>query len=579
MGETPAGTTSSTPEPQSPAEKLVTLEQRAVDEPRAIKVIVIGAGISGILAGIRLPQRIENLDLVIYEKNPEVGGTWYENRYPGVACDIPSHSYQASFEPNPSWSRFYAPGAEIGEYWKHVARKYGVYRYLQASRKVLEAKFDEARSKWTLKIQKLDTSEQEVFEDEADVLFGCIGALNEWKWPEIKGLHDFKGKLLHSANWEDGYEYAGKEVAVIGIGSSAIQIVPTMQKVVKKLDHYARGKTWIAMPIAGEFAEAKNPDGKDFNFSEADIEKFKNDPKHFYEYRRELEHELNSAHTITMRGSDLQKGAVEVFTENMKQKLASKPEVFKSLLPPFPPACRRLTPGPGYLEAIAKDNVNFISDEISYVTPDGLVAADGTARSVDAIICATGFDTTWTKRFPIIGRGGKPLSEKWKDHPDTYLSIATDGFPNYFMSLGPNSGVGTGSLTIVLEREVDYVCKAVQKIQRENIKTIEVKASSVRSFQKYCDAYFPGTVFSMKCRSWYKGGTYDGKVSALWPGSCLHAERVLSNPRWEDWEYEYMNDSEHGWLGNGWTMADVKPEADRAYYLKHGIVDLPPVVV
>lgn len=232
----------------------------------------------------------------------------------------------------------------------------------------MEAKFDEARSKWTLKIQKLDTPEQEVFGDEADVLFGCIGALNEWKWPEIKGLHDFRGKLLHSANWEDGYEYAGKEVAVIGIGSSAIQIVPTMQKVVKKLDHYARGKTWIAMPIAGEFAEAKNPDGKDceftttsnrgdiiaivkqankrwaVSFSEADIEKFKSDPEHFYEYRRELEHELNSAHTITMRGSDLQKGAIEVFTENMKKKLASKPEVFKSLLPPFPPACRRLTP-------------------------------------------------------------------------------------------------------------------------------------------------------------------------------------------------------------------------------------------
>ncbi|KAK6345752.1 hypothetical protein TWF718_007659 [Orbilia javanica] len=579
MGETLAGTASSTPEPQSPAEKPVTLEQRSVDEARPIKVIVMGAGLSGIIAGIRLPQRIENIDLVIYEKNPEVGGTWYENRYPGVACDIPSHSYQASFEPNPSWSGFYAPGAEIGEYWKHVARKYGVYRYLKVNRKVLEAKFDETRSKWTLKIQKLDTPDQEVFEDEADVLFGCIGALNEWKWPEIKGLHDFKGKLLHSANWDDEYDYAGKEVAVIGTGSSAIQIVPAMQKVVKKLDQYARGQTWIATPFAGEFAEAKNLDRKDYSFSEEDIERFKNDPEHFYAYRRELEHVLNSVHTLTMRGSDLQKGALEFFTENMKKKLAAKPEIFKSLVPPFPPACRRLTPGPGYLEALVQENVNFISDQISHVTSDGLVTADGTARSVDAIVCATGFDTTWTKRFPIIGRSGKLLSERWKDHPDTYLSIAVDGFPNYFMSLGPNSAVGTGSLSIVLEREVDYVCWAVQKMQRDNIKTIEAKVSSVRNFQNYCDAYFPGTVYSMKCRSWYKGGTYDGKVIALWPGSTLHAEKVLSNPRWEDWEYEYVNESEHGWLGNGWAMAEVNPDGDRAHYLKRGIVDIPPVVV
>ncbi|KAF3932520.1 hypothetical protein ABW20_dc0100981 [Dactylellina cionopaga] len=579
MGETPITTTSSTPEPESPIEKSVSLEQRAVDESRPIKVIVIGAGISGILAGIRLPQRIPNLELAIYEKNPEVGGTWYENRYPGVACDIPSHSYQASFEPNPSWSRFYAPGAEIGEYWKHVARKYGVYRYLQQSRKVIEARFDETRSKWHLKIQKLDTPEQEMFEDECDVLFSCIGSLNEWKWPEIKGLHDFKGKLLHSATWEDDFDYEGKDVAVIGIGSSAIQIVPTMQKKVKRMDHYARGKTWIAMPFASEFAEAKNPEGKDFYFTETDIKKFKDDPDHFYSYRRELEHELNSAHTITMRGSELQKGATEIFTENMRTKLASKPEVFNSLLPPFPPACRRLTPGPGYLEAIAQENVNFISEEISYITPEGIVTTDGKTRPVDAIVCATGFDTTWTKRFPIIGRDGKFLGEKWKNHPDTYISIATDGFPNYFMNLGPNSGIGSGSLTIVLERSVDYVCKAVQKIQKENIKTIEPKLSSVQSFQRYCDAYFPGTVFSMKCRSWYKGGTYDGKVSALWPGSSLHAERVFSSPRWEDWAYEYFDDTGHGWLGNGWAMADIKPEADRAYYLAHGQVDIPPEVM
>ncbi|KAK6359205.1 hypothetical protein TWF696_000369 [Orbilia brochopaga] len=583
MGETPLTTAPSSPEPEASNENTtpipaatVKLEQRAVDEPRRIKVIVIGAGISGILAGIRLPQRVPNLELVIYDKNPEVGGTWWENRYPGVACDIPSHSYQASFEPNTRWSRFYASGAEIEEYWKSVARKYGVYQYVQLSRQIVEARFDEERGKWLVKVQRLDTPEKEIFQDECDVLYSCIGSLNQWKWPDIKGLHDFKGKIVHSANWDSSLDYEDKNVAVIGIGSSAIQIVPEMQKKVKMMDHYARGKTWIAMPFVSEWAEAKNPDGKDFYFTEADIQRFQDDPEYFYQYRRELEHELNSAHTVTMRGSDLQKGAISFFTENMKTRLAKKPEIFASLLPPFPPACRRLTPGPGYLEAIVQDNVNFIPQEISHITSDAIVTEDGKVRPVDIIVCATGFDTTWTKRYPLIGRGGKDIGEKWKDFPETYISIATDEFPNYFINLGPNSGVGTGSLTIVLERAVDYVCQALQKIQRENIKTMEAKASSVQTFQRYCEAYFPGTVFTENCRSWYKNGKADGKVAILWPGSCLHAERVLSNPRWEDWQYEYLNESPHGWLGNGWTMADVKPAADRAYYLERSKVDVPP---
>ncbi|EWC48772.1 hypothetical protein DRE_00077 [Drechslerella stenobrocha 248] len=585
MGEKSTVTTeSSTPEPETPANSApatttpsVGLEQKAVDETRPLKVIVVGAGISGILAGIRLPQRLKNLDLVIYDKNPEVGGTWYENRYPGVACDIPSHSYQASFEPNPAWSRFYASGAEIEEYWKHVAKKYGVYQYTQLNREIIEARFDEARGKWRVKVKKLDTPEQEVFEDESDVLFSCMGALNQWKWPDIKGLHDFKGKIVHSANWDTNLDYTDKNVAVIGIGSSAIQIVPAMQKKVKKMDHYARGKTWIAMPFVSEFAENRNPDGKDFQFTEADIKRFQEDPEYFYQYRRELEHELNSGHWVTMRGSDLQKAARAVFTESMKARLAKKPEIYESLLPSFPVACRRLTPGPGFLEAIVEDNVNFIPQEISHITSDAIVTEDGTVRPVDIIVCATGFDTTWTKRYPLIGRGGQKISDKWRENPDTYMSMATDGFPNYFMTMGPNAAVGSGSLTIVLERVVDYICKAVEKIQRENIKTIEAKASSVEAFQRYCEAYFLGTVFTENCRSWYKNGKVDGKVVILWPGSCIHAERVLSNPRWEDWQYEYLNDNPYGWLGNGWTMADLKPEADRAYYLVHGQVDIPPV--
>jgi cation diffusion facilitator CzcD-associated flavoprotein CzcO len=234
----------------------------------------------------------------------------------------------------------------------------------------------------------------------------------------------------------------------------------------------------------------------------------------------EVEQELQSGHPITLRGP-LSEQAAKDFRALMGVKLAAKPEILGKLVPDFPPGCRRLTPGPGYLTALTKENVDFITTGISCITEHGVVAQDGTTRPVDAIICATGFDTTWTGRFPIIGRGNRLLVEKWADYPKSYLGIATDEFPNMFMSLGPSSAVGAGSLSIVLERIGDYVCSAIQKMQREAIKTIEVKPKAVEIFYEYSQAYFPKTVFSLECSSWYKGGTKDGKVSALWPGKIV----------------------------------------------------------
>lgn len=218
----------------------------------------------------------------------------------------------------------------------------------------------------------------------------------------------------------------------------------------------------------------------------------------------------------------------------MAAKLAAKPEILNKLVPDFPPCCRRLTPGPGYLTALTKDNVSFIKTPISRIDEHGIVAEDGTSRTVDAIICATGFNTTWTRRFPIYGRTNRLLSEKWAEYPRSYLGIATDEFPNMFMSLGPSSAFGAGSLTIVLERIGDYVCSAILKMQRETIKTIEVKPRAVEMFYEFTETYFANTVYSMECSSWYKGGTKDGKVSALWPGNVagiLTMSRLLTHGR------------------------------------------------
>lgn len=264
----------------------------------------------------------------------------------------------------------------------------------------------------------------------------------------------------------------------------------------------------------------------------------------------------------------------QAFAENMKARLANKPELFDELVPSFPPACRRLTPGPGYLEALTDPKVNLIKSDIVKVDETGIVTADGQHRPVDMLVCATGFDTSSTPRFPIIGSGGMPLSEKWKDTPENYMSVTTDGFPNFFICLGPNSGLGEGNLLLLIEKSIDYFTECIQKMQRDNIRAMTVRRDAVRRFTKYCDQYFSLTVFSSKCRSWYKGGTEDGRIVALWPGSSLHARKAFANPRWEDFEYEYVDDNPAGWLGDGWTENE-KYNRINVDYLDDDQIDFP----
>ena len=236
--------------------------------------------------------------------------------------------------------------------------------------------------------------------------------------------------------------------------------------------------------------------------------------------KTDVELELQSAHGTTITGHLMQLRGQDVFTQNMKRRLANNPGLIDDLLPSFPPACRRLTPGPGYLEALTDDKVNLITSDIVKVDETGIITADGRHRPVEMLVCATGFDTSYTPRFLIKGRGGATLSGRWQQTPETYLSLATDGFPNYFISLGPNAGLGEGNLLLLIEKGIDYVTECVRKMQRDNIRAMSVRREAVQRFTQYCDAYFARTVFSGKCRSWYKGGTKDGRVTALWPGMC-----------------------------------------------------------
>lgn len=313
--------------------------------------------------------------------------------------------------------------------------------------------------------------------------------------------------------------------------------------------------------------------GENFAYQPKEIESWENDPQSYLQYRKQIETSGQAGYEVALRGSENQK-AKEFFRSLMTQRLSRKPELLEHFLPTFSPLCKRLTPGPGYLEALMEENVEVIVNPIARVTDTGIITTDGKQRDVDAIVCATGFNTHFTNRFPIIGEGGIHLFSERQQSPDsfrprtaTYLSMMTDNFPNMFMFLGPNSGLGAGNLLIILEKIADYTAQALRKMQTEDIRFMQPKSQAVDDFTGFCDSYFKRTVYSEECSSWYKT---DGRVAALWPGSSLHAVKALERPRWEDFEYTYHNAEAKvpmSWLGGGFAHADQDEEADKAYYL------------
>ncbi|KAL2813206.1 hypothetical protein BDW59DRAFT_178271 [Aspergillus cavernicola] len=547
------------------------ISERAVDQPRPLKVIYIGAGVSGILAAIKFLKAVPSLELTIYEKNPELGGTWFENKYPGCACDVPSHAYQLSFESWTGWSHFFSGSEEILEYWQRVAQKYDVRKHIRFQSRCLGARWNESLGKWF--VQLLDEKSGQAFEESADVFMTGTGLLNEWKWPSIPGLHSFKGKLLHSACWDESYDIQGKQIAVIGAGSSGIQIVPALVDKVKGMDHYVRGKTWISNQHGGERL-ATRTDGKGGNFAYTDNEKqaWRADKASYIQYRKELEVEMQTLYSKSQRGSGLQASARAQYKADMENRLRGKPELLADLLPDFPPLCKRLSPGPGYLEALTAPKVKLITTSISRVDETGVVTSCGTHRPVDAIICATGFETNPGGGFPIVGRDGVNLREKYSHRPETYLGLSSDGFPNFFQSLGPNSFQGAGNLLIMIEQLHTYVAEIITRMAYDNIGLVEPKRAQVERFTRLCEKYFERTVYSADCASWYKtsppAGSASleerkkGRVTALWPGSSLHYLKALEKVRWEDFKLQTYNGNEFGWFGNGWMLGERKQQVD-----------------
>ncbi|KAK4194362.1 hypothetical protein QBC40DRAFT_319912 [Triangularia verruculosa] len=556
-----------------------TLKDAPVENLRPLRVIVVGAGFSGILAAIRIPERLRNVELVVYEKADGVGGVWHANRYPGVACDVPSYSYQYTFAPNPNWSALYAPGSEIRQYLEGVATRFGAMRFIKLNHRVEGGEWDSVTKKWNVKVHNISTGE--TFHDSANILVTARGQLSEPSWPSIPGLDTFTGKTMHSGVWDTSYDFTNKRIGVIGNGSSAIQIIPQLQKVPgTQLKCFMRSPTWISPEFGDQGMEELGFDPKATTFSEEQKSTLRADPELFLKFRKVFEDLGNTIQSTTILSHPDQVSSQSFFHSSMTTKLSTRPDLRSLLIPTFAPGCRRVTPGPGFLESLLKPNVAVIPDPITSITPTGIstTAPSTTTHEFDAIICATGFAVGQAPPFPLLGRDSTPLTEHWSSFPQTYLSMTTSNFPNLFFLFGPNSAIGFGSLTKILEALVDYLCQYIRKMQKEDYASMEPKPERVADFEEYTKTYFENTVYMDKCSSWYRKGD---RVVGLWPGSTLHALEALRAPRWEDYDFETVGGrggNKLGWLGNGWSVTQMKGQkygGDPSWYLNPDEVEIP----
>ncbi|PSR87427.1 4-hydroxyacetophenone monooxygenase [Coniella lustricola] len=562
------GPAKAVPYPKAPFE----LVDRYIDEPRRLRVVVIGGGLAGIEAGALLPAKVPGLELTIYEKNPELGGTWYENVYPGVRCDIPSHVYQSTFSPSTQWSDEFAPGAEIRDYWQSVAKKYNVYQYAKLSHKVDELNWN--GDGWQVTVTNLSTGEK--FVDVADFVLTCIGRFNAWKLPNYPGMSEFKGILRHASHWDPSFDPTGKKVAVIGNGASGIQLSTNLQKTASKLNVFARSKTWIAGSWAGDERTLEPqpiPDELKASFK---------DPDAYLAFRKNMEDKYWRKFSTFLQGESNDK-LRQFFIESMKSRLTKKPELAEQLIPQdFAPNCRRLTPGPGYLEALQEDNVEYIQTRIKRFTETGIETEDGVLRDIDACFCATGANGTMIPPFPIRAND-QELAKIWArdgpyGFPYTYLGASTPGFPNLLFVHGPHGTGPSGTVPHSVESQLTYYAKILRKVGREGIKSIVPQKAATDEFVAYCDSFFNKTVMQ-DCSSWYNGGQPGARIHGIWPGSSLHCTLVRREPRWEDFEYEYLEESKGNrfrwYFGNGASKKELSPGSDMVTYLhKDGTVDI-----
>jgi cation diffusion facilitator CzcD-associated flavoprotein CzcO len=468
-------------------------DHRRAALPAEVDVAIVGGGFSGLCMAIAL-KRAKMLDFVVLERDEEVGGTWWANTYPGCGCDVPSHLYSFSFELNPEWTRTYSRQPEIRDYLIRCADKYGIRPHLRLRTEVTGSEWEQDCRRW-----RIETSRGTL---RARVLVAGAGPLAEPKIPDLPGVERFAGKTMHSARWDHGYDLRGKRVASIGTGASAIQYVPAIQPEVSRLYVFQRTPPWI-FPHTDRATTAferrlyrsipalqKLVRGAVYTARETNVIGFAKDPK-------------------AMRLAEL------VARRHMRRQI-SDPELLRAVTPNYTIGCKRILPSNKWYPALQQPNVELITDGIREVRPHSIVSRDGTERELDAIIFGTGFHVTdMPASKQIHGRDGASLDELWQGSPRAYLGTAVPGFPNLFLLLGPNTGLGHSSMVYMVESQVAHVMAAVRTMRAQRAETVEVRPEAADRFNRWLDERHRGTVWSTGCSSWYLDDS--GRNATLWP--------------------------------------------------------------
>ena len=464
-------------------------------EARVLGALIIGAGFSGIGMGVALRREgIE--DFTILERAQDVGGVWRDNRYPGAACDVPSHLYSFSFEPNPGWSRVFSQQTEIVGYLRHCARRYDLLRHLRFGAEVQSAHYDEQGQLWRVQLRSGE-------ELRSRILISGVGQLSRPALPNIPGLQDFAGRSFHSADWDPQYALEGQRVAVIGTGASAIQFIPAIAPRVGLLKVFQRSPAWMM---------------KRADRAYTGIEKrlFAAVPLLARLHRLQIYLRYEMRALAFTRFSSLMKIAVEWPFQRMLKQQVHDPELRARLVPDYPIGCKRILLSDDYLGTMNRANVELVTDGIRRVTAQGIETIDGRVHEVDAIVYGTGFAATeFLAPMSITGRDGIDLNRAWKNGAMAYLGLTVPGFPNFFMLYGPNTNLGHNSIVYMLESQIAHVMRCLRHMKTLRVNTIEVRGNRYTRYNAQVQRRLGGTVWN-GCKSWYVDA--NGHNSTNWPG-------------------------------------------------------------
>jgi cation diffusion facilitator CzcD-associated flavoprotein CzcO len=466
------------------------------------RVVIIGTGFAGLGMAIKLKQTGMN-DFVLLERADEVGGTWRDNSYPGCACDIRSHLYSFSFALNPNWSRAYAPQPEIWQYLRDCTERYGITPYIRWNCPMQAAEWDETAQQWRI------TTPQGIVT--AQFLVLGYGPLSEPVLPNIPGINDFQGTMFHSATWNHQHDLRGEKVAVIGNGASAVQFVPQIQPKVGKLILFQRTAHWVFPRMDKEIPMWKRKLYRRVPLIQRLI-------RTFIYWRAEY-----NAIGLVRKPELVKKG--EELAKLYLQSQIPDPELRAKLTPKFSLGCKRILISDDYYQSLTKPNVEVVTEKIKQILPHSIITEDGKEYPVDTLICATGFNATENPVAQRVhGRNGKSLAENWGKGGEAYLGTTVSGFPNMFIMIGPNTGLGHNSMVFMIESQISYILDAMRKMKMEQVQAIEVRPDVQTSFNQNLQKQMQGTVWMTGCKSWYLNK--EGKNTTLWPGFTFTYRRL-----------------------------------------------------